>query len=217
MIKDIQAKLLALNVNEYTDTKNGLTYLSWSHAWEELLKIYPEATYNIKKDERMIPYFGDEEVGYMVYTDITIDGITREMWLFVMNGANKAMRKQSYTYTARRGEKTCEAMSMFDVNKTIMRCLVKNLAMFGLGIYVYKGEDLPQVEQDEIQAKQQAEELEKERQLAIERCNKGITELNKAENWVVERFNKELDVMTLEEVKEVLMELKVEYTNRKDK
>jgi ribosomal protein S19 len=56
------------------------------------------------------------------------------------------MKKQAYTYQTRFGEKQVEGATTFDINKTIMRCLVKNLAMFGLGIYIYAGEDLPEVE-----------------------------------------------------------------------
>ena len=55
-----------------------------------------------------------------------------------------------YEYDTRAGKKTVEQASMFDVNKTIMRCLVKNLAMFGLGLYIYAGEDLPEVEKAEM-------------------------------------------------------------------
>jgi hypothetical protein len=66
------------------------------------------------------------------------------MWLPVMDGANKAMKAEAYTYTTKYGEKDVEPASMFDINKTIMRCLVKNLAMFGLGLYIYAGEDLPE-------------------------------------------------------------------------
>ena len=80
----------------------------------------------------------------MVFTDVTIEGQTHEMWLCVMDGANKAMKAQPYTYKVRNGEKTVDAATMFDINKTIMRCLVKNLAMFGLGLYIYAGEDLPE-------------------------------------------------------------------------
>jgi DNA-directed RNA polymerase subunit RPC12/RpoP len=61
-----------------------------------------------------------------------------------MDGANKSMKLNAYTYSTRSGEKTVEAISMFDINKTVMRCLVKNLAMFGLGLYIYAGEDLPE-------------------------------------------------------------------------
>lgn len=148
-------ELLGMNVNAYTEKKNGLTYLSWAKAWEEFVKVHPEATYEIDKDEHGKCYFGDEDMGYMVYTSVTAGGITRSMWLFVMNGANKAMKIKPYTYLVKNwseskqqgkdvyDEKTVEAISMFDVNKTLMRCLTKNLAMFGLGLYIYNGEDLP--------------------------------------------------------------------------
>jgi len=68
------------------------------------------------------------------------------MWLPVMDGANKSMLKTSYTYSTRYGDKQVDAATTFDINKTLMRCLVKNLAMFGLGIYIYAGEDLPEAE-----------------------------------------------------------------------
>lgn len=147
MCKEIREKfqeLYSLDVNKYVEKKNDLSYLSWSYAWAEFKKIYPDATYEVKKDEQGRCYFGDELFGYMVYTSVTAGGLTYEMWLPVMDGANKAMKALAYTYQTRYGEKTCEAMTMFDVNKTVMRCLVKNLAMFGLGLYIYAGEDLPQ-------------------------------------------------------------------------
>lgn len=162
MCKEIREKfqeLYSLNVNEYVEKKNDLSYLSWSYAWAEFKKIYPDATYEVKKDDAGRCYFGDELFGYMVYTSVTAGGLTYEMWLPVMDGANKAMKAIPYTYkvadwqwdsVARKRvkvgdiEKTVEAMTMFDVNKTVMRCLVKNLAMFGLGLYIYAGEDLPQ-------------------------------------------------------------------------
>jgi hypothetical protein len=61
-----------------------------------------------------------------------------------MDNANKSMKLNAYTYQTRNGEKSVEAISMFDINKAVMRCLVKNLAMFGLGLYIYAGEDLPE-------------------------------------------------------------------------
>ena len=70
----------------------------------------------------------------MCHTSVTIDGETLPMWLPVMDGANKSMKKQAYKFTTRYGEKDVAAATTFDINKTIMRCLVKNLAMFGLGI-----------------------------------------------------------------------------------
>ena len=133
-----------LDLSDKCEKRENLTYLSWANAWAEFKKVHPNATYEIKKFEGGIPYAYDPNTGYMVYTSVTVDGQTHEMWLPVMDGANKAMKAVDYTYKTRFGEKTCEAMTMFDVNKTVMRCLVKNLAMFGLGLYIYAGEDLPQ-------------------------------------------------------------------------
>ena len=69
-----------------------------------------------------------------------------QLWMAL----NKAMKSKPYKYMTKKynGEKSVEAASMFDVNKTIMRCLVKNLAMFGLGLYIYSGEDLPEVDEE---------------------------------------------------------------------
>ena len=146
-------ELNAINVNDKTEKKKSggteLTYLSWTWAWAEVKKRYPEAHYEIIMHNGL-PYVYDENTGYMVFTTVTIDGITHMMWLPVMDGANKAMKNQPYTYATKyNGEKTVDAATMFDVNKTIMRCLVKNLAMFGLGLYIYAGEDLPEVEVEE--------------------------------------------------------------------
>ena len=149
-------KLLSLNLNAKTDVKgqgkNALKYLSWSEAWTEFVKVYPDAVYEIVKNENGLPYFADE-TGAMVYTKVTANGLTHEMWLPVMDGANKAMKKEPYTYqvneyvngakTGHMIDKKVEAYTMFDINKTIMRCLTKCLAMFGLGLYIYNNEDMP--------------------------------------------------------------------------
>lgn len=136
-------EVYSINVNDKVEEKDGLSYLSWAYAWAEFKKIYPEAIYEIKRFDGK-PYIYDENLGYMVFTSVTAESLTYEMWLPVMDGKNKAMKSESYTYTTKYGEKTVEAATMFDVNKTIMRCLVKNLAMFGLGLYIYAGEDLPE-------------------------------------------------------------------------
>ena len=149
--KALFEKLVQLNVNDRTEKKNDLTYLSWAWAWQEFKLKCPDATYSIKTfhDETGIekPYLRDR-YGIMVFTSITAKGITYEMWLPVMDGANKAMKDEPYTYKVKTNkgetlEKTVAAATMFDINKTIMRCLVKNIAMFGLGLYIYAGEDLP--------------------------------------------------------------------------
>ena len=164
-----------INVNGHTEEKNGLTYLSWSWAWAEVKKIYPTATYIIERfGEENKPYLYDENLGYMVFTSMTIEGLTHNMWLPVMDSNNKAMKNVPYTYQVKKWnnktkqseliEKKCEAATMFDVNKAIMRCLVKNIGMFGLGLYIYAGEDLP--EEDKEAKEKETEEkramLEKE-------------------------------------------------------
>lgn len=137
--------LSAINLNDKVEKKKDLTYLSWTYAWAEVQKHYPDANYEVMFFDGF-PYIYDPSTGYMVFTKVTIEGQTRMMWLPVMDGANKAMKVSEYTYPTRYGDKTVEAATMFDINKTIMRCLVKNIAMFGLGIYIFAGEDLPEGE-----------------------------------------------------------------------
>ena len=147
--------LYSLDLSDKLEKRDNdkLCYLSWANAWAEFKRAYPNAGYRIiKNQETNLPYFNDPDIGIIVYTEVTADGQTYEMWLPVMNGANKAMKETAYTYQVYDNykkqyvEKTVNAATMFDVNKAIMRCLVKNLAMFGLGLYVYAGEDLPNEE-----------------------------------------------------------------------
>lgn len=128
-----------LNLNEFTDKKGQLTYLSWAHAWKAMKEIYPDAKYEIIKSDNGLPYFPEQGVGVMVYTKVTANEETHEMWLPVMDYKNKAIMQPT----------------MMDINKAVMRCLTKNLAMFGIGLYIYAGEDLPErddeaIERDEI-------------------------------------------------------------------
>ena len=145
--------LHTLNVNEHVEKKDTgrivLSYLSWPWAWASVKKMYEDATYEIVKNEEGLPYFYDPKAGIMVYTRVTINGITHEMWLPVMDSSNNAMKFEPYEIQTRYGSKSVAAATMFDVNKTLMRCLVKNLAMFGLGLYIYAGEDLPEETEDD--------------------------------------------------------------------
>lgn len=145
--------LNAVNVNEHTETKDTgkvkLTYLSWAWAWSEVKKRFPDAQYEIIKFDGL-PYVYDDKTGFMVYTTVTIDGITHEMWLPVMDGNNRAMLDHPYDVVTKYNKFTVQPATMFDVNKAIMRCLTKNLAMFGLGLYIYAGEDLPEDSDEEI-------------------------------------------------------------------
>lgn len=148
-------QLSSLNVNDKTESKNGLTYLSWSAAWMEFKKIYPTATYNIIKNPQTgLPYFEDPNVGIIVFTEVEADGMKYQMWLPVMDSSNRAMKSVPYTYqvwnkTTRQYEnRKVEAATMTDVNRSLMRAFTKNLAMFGLGLYIYNGEDVPETLED---------------------------------------------------------------------
>ena len=145
-------QLASVDVSKHVEKKNGLNYLSWCWAWSEIVRKYPDARYEIQMFDGK-PYLEDPDLGYMVMTKMVVDGVERIMWLPVMDGANKAMKSERYTYQVKEYkngswtggyiEKPVEAATMFDVNTAIMRCLVKNIAMYGLGLYIYAGEDLP--------------------------------------------------------------------------
>ena len=144
-----------LDLSDKCEKRESLTYLSWANAWSEFKSAYPSATYRILKNESGLPYFSDPNLGIMVFTEVTVDGVTHQMWLPVMDSKNKAMKLEPYTYSVWNNfkkafeEKTVQGASMFDINKTLMRCLVKNLAMFGLGLYIFQGDDLPEKSADD--------------------------------------------------------------------
>jgi len=161
-----------LDVNSKVEKKAGMSYLSWAFAWAEFCKIYENATYEVLKNDKGMPYFADEN-GAFCYTKITADGKTHEMWLPVMDNRNKSIVKPS----------------SFDVNKTIMRCLVKNMAMFGLGLYIYAGEDLP----EEDTAK-----MEEERKTAMDVFLDKMKEAGKPITETTREWLKKQNITTLE-------------------
>jgi hypothetical protein len=166
--------LSKIDCSKNVEKKNGLTYLSWSWAWAIVKVNYPDANYTVREWDGM-PYLHDPILGYLVQTEVTINNETIGIRLPVMDGANKAQRHEAYTYEVANYEyqngkkvkvgtikKTVEAATMFDINTAIMRCLTKNLALFGLGHYIYAGEDLPKQiesehEKEEAKAKIKAE------------------------------------------------------------
>lgn len=151
--KSVFETLNAINVNGMTEKKkqtNGttLTYLSWSSAWQVVKEKFPDVEYEIERNpETNLPYWYDPLTGYMVFTKITIGNQTHEMWLPVMDATNHAMKSEPYEVKTRYKTYTVPAATMTDINKACMRCLVKNLSMFGLALYIYQGEDLPSAEQ----------------------------------------------------------------------
>ena len=124
--KELIEKLLKTNVNEHTEKKNGLTYLSWAWAWAEALKADSSAWYKIEM-------FGDKcymdiNGTAMVFVTVTMFGKPMTCQLPVMDFRNKAILNPD----------------AFAVNTAIMRCMTKALSLHGLGLYIYAGEDLPE-------------------------------------------------------------------------
>lgn len=195
--KSVFETLSAINVNEKVEKKSGLTYLSWAWAWAEVKKTYPDATYSIVRcPVSQQIYSFDEALGYMVMTNVTIQGQTLEMWLPVMDGANKAMKNEAYSYSTRYGDKSVEQASMFDINKTLMRCLVKNLAMFGLGHYIFAGEDIPESESDAIAnttTKPLAKAAKTSEPVAKPQLKKDSEDWDKVVKWIGENQDKSID------------------------
>jgi len=154
--KTIFELLTEVNVNEHIEKKNtgstSLSYLSWAWAWDYFKKQCPDAKYEIKEWDGK-PYLFDEKTGYMVQTKITAGGETHTMWLPVMDSTNHSMMDKPYQIQTKYKTIDIPSATMFDINKTIMRCLVKNMAMFGLGLYIYAGEDLPSDSDETVETK----------------------------------------------------------------
>lgn len=136
--KSIFETLFEINVNDHAEKKNGLAYLSWAYAWAEVKKIYPTANYKVYENENGCIYFTDGRTCW-VKTGVTIEGLEHIEYLPVMDYRNKSI--------------SLEEITSFDVNKSIQRSLTKALARHGLGLYLYAGEDLPEIETEKISAK----------------------------------------------------------------
>ena len=126
--KSVWATLKAISVNDHTEKKNGLTYLSWAWAWGVLKDNYPDATFEKVIQPSGLPYIKDDQ-GF-TYVQVTVtagNDIVTELFP-VTNYANKPIQNPN----------------SFDVNTAHQRCLAKAIAYLGLGHYIYAGEDMPQ-------------------------------------------------------------------------
>jgi hypothetical protein len=118
--------LLKTNVNDHVEKKNGLSYLSWAWAWAEALKADPTASYKVEMFDGKC--FMDVNGTAMVFVTVTMFNKPMTCQLPVMDYRNKAIPKPD----------------AFAVNTAIMRCMTKALALHGLGLYLYSGEDVPE-------------------------------------------------------------------------
>jgi hypothetical protein len=129
------SELLKINVNDHTERKGNLTYLSWAWAWAEVLKIDPTARYTVHEwDGLPLVYLKDGSA--MVKVSVEIKGDIKTCLLPVLDHKNKPI----------------ENPNSFAVNTSVMRCLAKCIALHGLGLYIYAGEDLPEAEREEMDA-----------------------------------------------------------------
>jgi hypothetical protein len=120
------AKLRKLNVNDKTEKKGNLTYLSWTYAIDELLQADESATWDFPEPK----YYGET---VMVFCNVTAFGKTMKMQLPVMDNRNNAIANPC----ARK------------ISDATMRCLAKCCACFGIGLYIYAGQDLPQIDAED--------------------------------------------------------------------
>ena len=129
-------RLAALDVGKYLEKKNGLAYLSWAWAVDQLLRADPAAEWSYAEPVR----FGET---MMVSCTVTAFGRPRTMQLPVMDHRNKAITNPD----------------AFAVNTAMQRCLVKAIALHGLGLYVYAGEDVPRADNGDAPANDEAATL----------------------------------------------------------
>ena len=178
--KSVFDTLNAINVNNKTESKNKMTYLSWSWAWQMVKENYPSATYTIYENEGGMFYHTDGKSAW-VKTGVTIKSIEHIEYLPVMDFRNASIQ--------------IEKLNSTDVNKSIQRSLTKAIARHGLGLYVYAGEDLPQNEV--VALAEEKAKAEKERKTAaLLTLKKGDKNWDNIINYVTANKSQGVDKLT---------------------
>lgn len=119
-------ELAKLDVNEYVEKKGQFSYLSWAWAVDRLRRAHPTATWEVRRFNGL-PYL-KTDCGYFVEVAVTVGGVTLSQIHPVLDTRNRPIMEPN----------------AFDINTSIQRCLVKAIALHGLGLYIYAGEDLPE-------------------------------------------------------------------------
>ena len=122
------ATLSAINVNDHVEKKGRFSYLSWPYAVSQLRQSDPTATWEVRRFDGL-PYLACD-AGVFVEVAVTVQNITLSQLHPVLDAHNRPIL----------------APTAFDINTSIQRCLVKAIALHGLGLYIYAGEDLPSVQ-----------------------------------------------------------------------
>ena len=132
--KDLEKVFETLNkVKCNVEKKGNYNYVSWTDAWEEVMKQYPDSTFKVYENSEGFPCFINETAGGFVKVGVIIKGIEHIEYMPVLDFSNKAIKGTS--------------LDVFQINKSIKRGMVKAMAMHGLGLYVYRGEDFPEAEE----------------------------------------------------------------------
>ena len=168
-IKDIFNTLNDVDVSNKIKEKGGLSYLSWSSAWSEVKKKYPNATYKINPqiidDGGNTRFWHDDGKSGWVEVSVTIGDITHTEVLAIMDFKNKSI--------------PADQITSVDANKSMKRCLVKACAMHGLGLYIYEGEDLPEEISKLIELQEEITELAKKKSSLSDKAKARSIELCK--------------------------------------
>lgn len=136
--KHVWAQLSGVNVNAKAEKKNGLTYLSWAWAHAEVKKLFPDVNYKTYENAQGWNYHTDGRTCW-VKVGAVIRGQEYIEMLPVMDFRNKSI--------------PLDKVTSFDVNKAIQRAKTKAVALHGLGLYIYAGEDLPEESFEERELK----------------------------------------------------------------
>lgn len=198
-MSDVFKTLNSVNVNDKTEKKNGMTYLSWAWAWGEVKKAYPSATYTIYENANGWNYHTDGRTCW-VKTGVTIEGIEHIEYLPVMDYRNNSI--------------PLEKVTSFDVNKAIQRSLTKAAARHGLGLYIYAGEDLPEEEAEAQKAEKQAKEVPKVKadevidEKKVASIRRGLERKGATETGILKQYGiKSLDACTMSVYLQIVKQL----------
>lgn len=151
-VRDNYQRLYQMDLSKMISQKGSLSYISYVDIFRIFKLEYPDANYKILKNEKGLPYFVDEEIGIMVFCQVSAGGQTYEMILPVMDSSNRAMKTKPYSYkvwnknTKQYEEKWVAAATMMDIHKTVLRCITKCISTgWGLALWLYQGLDFPEV------------------------------------------------------------------------
>lgn len=173
------SKLAQIDCSEHVEKKGRFSYLSWAWAVKKLREVDPAASWEVKRFDG-VPYL-KTDCGYFVEVEVTVQGLPLSQIHPIINNQNKPIAEPN----------------SFDINTSIQRCLVKAIALHGLGLYIYAGEDLPEIQEEMITSQQVG---------AIKLNIKKLAALRKVDEDTIKGHLsiKEVSELTLKQAEEVL-------------